>query len=320
MPNDGNISVRVDGLVKRFGSFTAVDRVSFSAYRGEILGFLGPNGAGKSTVIRILCGLLRPSEGSVIVAGVDVGKDPEGVRHHIGYMSQKFSLYNDLEVSENLRFFAGLYGVDRGIAGDRIREAISLAGLQGHEHDLTGTLAGGWKQRLALGCALLHRPEILFLDEPTSGVDPMSRRQFWDLIHGMSGRGVTVFVSTHYMDEAEYCDRLVLMNRGRVVAMGTPPELRHLVKKGALLLAKCEPLGTALQILQGSPGVAEAAVFGNSLHVRVEQAEDALVTLPAMLESRGVKCVSLKPIEASLEDVFVQLAGEQSAVRGGPDR
>ncbi len=309
-------SVHVERLVKRFGRFTAVDDVSFDASHGEIMGFLGPNGAGKSTVIRILCGLLRPTAGTAIVAAIDVARDPEAVRRRIGYMSQKFSLYNDLEVVENLRFFAGLYGVDHQVAAERIREALSLAGLEGHEHDLTATLAGGWKQRLALGCAVLHRPEILFLDEPTSGVDPMSRRLFWDLIHGMAARGVTVFVSTHYMDEAEYCDRLVLMNRGRVVAMGAPPELRRMFKQGQLLLVQCEPLGEALEVLQQCPEVAEAAVFGNALHVTVEHAETAMATLPALLGGHGVRCDLIKPIAPTLEDVFVRLAAGRAAGAG----
>lgn len=310
-PPGPEVSVRVDNLVKRFGKFTAVDGVSFRASRGEIIGFLGPNGAGKSTVIRILCGLLRPTAGTVTVAGIDVAREPEAVRHRIGYMSQKFSLYNDLEVVENLRFFGGLYSVERHLLDDRIREAVELAGLTGHEHDVTGTLAGGWKQRLALGCAVLHRPEVLFLDEPTSGVDPISRRQFWDLIHGLAGQGVTVFVSTHYMDEAEYCDRLVLMNRGRLVAIGTPPELKHLIKRGELLLAKCEPLGAALEVLRHSPEVVEAAVFGYALHVRVAQAERALQTLPQLLAAHGVICTRLEPIAPSLEDVFVRLTAGQ---------
>jgi ABC-2 type transport system ATP-binding protein len=310
---DPDIAVRVDRLVKRFGRFTAVDQVSFSAGRGEIVGFLGPNGAGKSTVIRIMCGLLRPTAGAVMVAGIDVGRKPEQVRRRIGYMSQKFSLYSDLEVVENLQFFAGMYGVDHGLAGDRIRGAIDLAGLERHEHDLTGTLAGGWKQRLALGCAVLHRPEVLFLDEPTSGVDPMSRREFWDLIHAMAARGVTVFVSTHYMDEAEYCDRLVLMSRGRLVAMGSPPELKHLIHPGELLLAKCEPLGEALRILQAAPEVTEAAVFGSALHLRVREAAPALSAIPALLAGHGVKCELLKPIAPSLEDVFVQLTSAPGA-------
>ncbi|HTY54489.1 MAG TPA: ABC transporter ATP-binding protein, partial [Candidatus Binataceae bacterium] len=253
----GAVSVDVQNLVKCFGDFTAVDDVSFSAERGQILGFLGPNGAGKSTIIRILCGLLRPTAGKAIVAGFDVAAAPDTVRQRIGYMSQKFSLYNDLQVIENLQFFAGLYSVPLDIVDARIRDAIAMAGLAGHERDLTKTLAGGWKQRLALGCAVLHRPAILFLDEPTSGVDPISRRLFWDLIHDMAAGGVTVFVSTHYMDEAEYCNRLALINRGKIVATGAPAELKQRLRKGALLLAKCEPLGPALELLDHHAEVLE---------------------------------------------------------------
>jgi ABC-2 type transport system ATP-binding protein len=196
--------ISVEDLVKRFAAFTAVDHVSFRVARGEIMGFLGPNGAGKSTIIRILCGLLRPSSGRVLVAGMDVARDPESVREHIGYMSQKFSLYRDLTVAENLRFFGGIYGVPKAALRERIGYAVEMAGLGGREEALVSTLAGGWQQRLALGCAILHRPPILFLDEPTSGVEPTSRRRFWDLIHALAADGVTVLVSTHYMDEAEY--------------------------------------------------------------------------------------------------------------------
>jgi drug efflux transport system ATP-binding protein len=305
--NSGPIAVEAREIVKRFGAFTAVDRVSFQARRGEILGFLGPNGAGKSTLIRILCGLLRPTSGIALVAGIDVAREPEAVRQHIGYMSQKFSLYNDLEVIENLRFFAGLYGVARASADERIASAIDMAGLAGHEHDLTATLAGGWKQRLALGCAVLHRPAVLFLDEPTSGVDPISRRRFWDLIHEFSAAGVTVFVSTHYMDEAEYCNRLALMNRGELVAIGAPGELKRKAAGADLLLARCEPLGDALELLERHEGVLEAAVFGNALHLTVRDRNEAIASLPAFLAAHNVRCTEFRPIAPSLEDIFVQL-------------
>ena len=215
-------SVVVQELVKRFGDFCAVDHISFQARKGEIFGFLGPNGAGKSTTIRMLCGLLHPTSGVASVAGIDVAKHPERVRQNIGYMSQRFSLYNDLTVEENIRFFGGMYQVPDSEMGERLRWVVRMAGLEGREHTLTATLAAGWKQRLALGCAVLHRPAVLFLDEPTSGVDPISRRQFWELIHEMAASGVTVFVTTHYMDEAEYCNRLVLIYRGRIVASGSP--------------------------------------------------------------------------------------------------
>ncbi|GJI93601.1 multidrug ABC transporter ATP-binding protein [Duganella caerulea] len=218
----------VEGLGKRFGAFTALDGVGFSVAPGEVMGFLGPNGAGKSTLIRILCGLLRPGAGRALVAGIDVARDPEAVRARIGYMSQRFSLYNDMSVEENLRFFGGVYGVPRQQMAQRVRFAVEMAGLNGRETALVRTLAGGWKQRLALGAAILHRPRILFLDEPTSGVDPVSRRRFWDLIQTLGGEGVSVLVSTHYMDEAEYCNRIALINRGRLIALGTPRELKQL--------------------------------------------------------------------------------------------
>src|SRR5215831_19173640 len=215
-------SVIVRDLVKRFGTFTAVDRVSFETHPGEVFGFLGPNGSGKSTTIRILCGLLHPTSGSAQVAGFDVVRSAEQIRRRIGYMSQKFSLYNDLKVIENLRFYGGLYNVVGRQLQERIEWALAMAGLTGREESLTGTLSSGWKQRLALGCAILHRPAIVFLDEPTSGVDPLSRRRFWELIDQLGSEGVTVFVTTHYMDEAEHCNRLALVHRGRLIALGTP--------------------------------------------------------------------------------------------------
>ena len=234
MAGDTPAQIVVEDLVKRFGTFTAVDGVSFEVARGEVMGFIGPNGAGKSTLIRILCGLLRPSAGRALVAGIDVAQDPEGVRRRIGYMSQKFSLYNDMSVIENLQFFGGIYGVPRADIAARLRFAVEMAGLVGREDALVATLAGGWKQRLALGAAILHRPAILFLDEPTSGVDPSSRRRFWELIHTLAQDGVSVLVSTHYMDEAEYCQRVALINRGRLIALGTPLELKQRALGGEL--------------------------------------------------------------------------------------
>jgi ABC-2 type transport system ATP-binding protein len=302
-------AVVVDELVKRFGAFVAVDRVSFDARRGEVLGFLGPNGAGKSTIIRILCGLLRPTSGRVHVAGLDVTREPEAVRARIGYMSQRFSLYDDLTAVENLRLFGGLYGVPAGELAGRIAWAVGMAGLGGREHDRVRTLAGGWKQRLALGCAVLHRPPILFLDEPTSGVDPLSRRQFWELIHDMAARGVTAFVSTHYMDEAEYCNRLALIDRGRLVALGTPAELRRSPMGGVLLLVECAPLDQALAALDGAPDVLECAVFGDALHVMVADADTAIRELPRRLGARGLACRRIEVVPPSLEDVFVHRVG-----------
>jgi ABC-2 type transport system ATP-binding protein len=222
-----DFSVVTRNLTKRFGDFTAVDNVNLEIPPGEIFGFLGPNGAGKSTTIRILCGLLSPTSGSATVNGFDVAREPERVKSSIGYMSQRFSLYDDLTVEENIDFFAGIYGVPREILRERKAYALRMAGIEQQRDRMTHLLAGGWKQRLALGCAILHQPPIVFLDEPTSGVDPVARRRFWDLIYEMAAAGTTVFVSTHYMDEAEYCHRIALMYRGRVIALGTPAELRQ---------------------------------------------------------------------------------------------
>jgi len=303
--NGSSVSVR--DLVKKFGDFTAVDHINLETSRGEVFGFLGPNGAGKSTTIRILCGLLRPTSGTALVAGFDVAREPEAVRQRIGYMSQKFSLYNDLRVIENLRFFAGLYNVPRELLEKRIQWALEMADLTGHERQMTGTLPGGWKQRLALGCAVLHQPPIVFLDEPTSGVDPISRRQFWELIHHMAGEGVTVFVTTHYMEEAEYCNRLALIERGRIVALGTPGELKQRSMKGELLLVECAPLGQGVELAQKAPGVLDAAVFGNALHLVVEKAATAIPVLREYLSQRGVTVSRIEAIAPTLEDVFVSL-------------
>jgi len=305
--NQNGFSVSVEQLTKRFGDFTAVDAITFSARRGEIFGFLGPNGAGKSTTIRILCGLLAPTSGRASVAGLDVATQPEEIRQRIGYMSQKFSLYNDLRVKENLEFFGGLYSVPPSEMPGRMAWAVRMAGLEGRERSLTGSLPVGWKQRLALGCAVLHRPPIVFLDEPTSGVDPVSRRQFWELIQEMAREGITVFVTTHYMDEAEYCNRLVLIDRGRIVAMGTPTELKSRSMKGELLLVECEPLGPALAALRALPGVAEAGIFGRAMHALVADSRAAAVPVRNALLAKGLDVRRVEPIRPSLEDVFVAL-------------
>jgi ABC-2 type transport system ATP-binding protein len=289
-----------------------VDHISFQARKGQIFGFLGPNGAGKSTTIRMLCGLLHPTSGLASVAGIDVAKQPERVRQRIGYMSQKFSLYNDLTVEENIRFFGGMYQVPDLEMGERIRWVIRMAGLEGRERTLTATLAVGWKQRLALGCAVLHKPAVLFLDEPTSGVDPISRRQFWELIHEMAASGVTVFVTTHYMDEAEYCNLLVLIYQGRIVASGSPAELKRTAMKGELLLIECKPLGPALEALEKSASAMDVAVFGNALHAVVSSAAEAIPRLRAELERAAVTVHRIEAIPASLEDVFVSLTAHEA--------
>jgi ABC-2 type transport system ATP-binding protein len=306
MPEDHN-SVVTEDLVKRFGEFVAVDRINLEVRKGEVFGFLGPNGAGKSTTIRMLCGLLTPTSVRACIAGYDVGREPESVRQNIGYMSQKFSLYNDLTVIENIRLFAGLYSVRASLLKKRIEWALEMANLKGQEHLITATLPGGWKQRLALGCAVLHQPPVIFLDEPTSGVDPISRRQFWDLIHQMAEDGVTIFVTTHYMEEAEYCNRLALISHGVVAALGTPSELKRKSMKGELLLVECEPLGQAVEILQSAPGVIDAAVFGRALHLVVRDATAAIPQVKKYLMDHSITVGLIDKIHPTLEDVFVSL-------------
>jgi ABC-2 type transport system ATP-binding protein len=307
---ENHSSVVVRDLVKRFGDFVAVDHINLETRKGEIFGFLGPNGAGKSTTIRMLCGLLKPTSGIANVAGYDVSREPEAVRQNIGYMSQKFSLYNDLKIIENIRLFAGLYNVPRAQLRQRIDWALEMSNLKDKQNMIVGSLPAGWKQRLALGCAVLHKPSIIFLDEPTSGVDPITRRQFWDVIYDMAHEGVTVFVTTHYMEEAEYCNRLALIFRGKLVALGTPSELKHKSMKGELLLVECEPLGKAVDALHSGAVVSDAAVFGNALHLVVPDAEQALPAVKDHLAKNGVTVQRIEKIRPSLEDVFVSLTTE----------
>ncbi len=308
---NGEVRIRAERLVKRFGAFVAVNDVSFEARRGEIMGFLGPNGAGKSTTIRILCGLLRPSAGRAEVAGLDVAREPEKVRASIGYMSQKFSLYDDLTVMENLTFFGGIYGVTGARLKARLDFAVGMAGLRGRESALAADLSGGWKQRLALGCAVLHEPAILFLDEPTSGVDPNSRRRFWDLIYALAGDGVCVVITTHYMDEAEYCNRIALINGGRLVALGSPSELKRSAIRGEILLIEGDDPGAMLEALEGAPPARDVAPFGSSLHVVVDDAARDRAAIVERLAARGLATTRIEPIKATLEDVFVQLVAGQ---------
>ncbi len=309
--NNG-LAVEVHNLVKRFGSFVAVDNVSLDVQRGEIFGFLGPNGAGKSTTIRMLCGLLTPSEGTARVGGFDVATESESIKRSIGYMSQKFSLYDDLKVEENIEFFSGIYGVPEDRREARRDYVLRMAGLEDRRHSMTRLLAGGWKQRLALGCAILHEPPILFLDEPTSGVDPIARRGFWELIYQLSEAGNTIFVSTHYMDEAEYCHRLALMYRGKIIALGAPAELkRSLTGHHLLALDTADPLG-AMKALDGFDGVRDAAVFGGGLHVTVDDAAASVSLIRARLASLAIEVRRLESIEPSMEDVFVaMIEGEE---------
>jgi ABC-2 type transport system ATP-binding protein len=299
--------VEIHDLVKTFGSFVAVDHVTLQVKKGEIFGFLGPNGAGKSTTIRMLCGLLTPTSGTASVNGLDVATQPEEIRKNIGYMSQKFSLYDDLTVEENIDFFAGMYGVPHEVRDQRKKYVLEMANLTGRETALTRTLSGGWKQRLALGCAILHDPPILFLDEPTSGVDPIARGQFWGLIHDLSESGHTVFVSTHYMDEAEYCHRIALMYRGKVIALGTPSELKHGLDTHFLLnLNAADPLET-MRALEHLPGVLDVAIFGRGLHVMVDDLDPTSARIRQALAAKSIAVESLERITPSMEDVFVAL-------------
>lgn len=302
-----NWAVETDALVKAFGPFIAVDHVSLQVGKGEIFGFLGPNGAGKSTTIRMLCGLLTPTSGRALVQGLDVAVEPEQVRKNIGYMSQKFSLYDDLTVEQNIDFFAGMYGVPRNLRSERKQHVLEMANLAERRSAMTTTLSGGWKQRLALGCAILHDPPILFLDEPTSGVDPIARGAFWDLIREMARTGHTIFVSTHYMDEAEYCHRLALMYKGRVIALGTPADLRADLSMHTLIqLETSAPLET-MRALENAPGIGDVAVFGGGLHVSVNEPESAIAEIRSRLTTKAIAIHKLEIILPSLEDVFVAL-------------
>jgi ABC-2 type transport system ATP-binding protein len=300
-------AVEIRDLVKRFGDFVAVDHINMEVRRGEIFGFLGPNGAGKSTTIRILCGLLAPTSGSATVGGLDVGTQSELIKQRIGYMSQRFSLYDDLTVEENIDFFSGIYGVPRNRRVERKDYVLKMAGIEERRSSLTRLLSGGWKQRLALGCAILHEPPILFLDEPTSGVDPIARRTFWDLIYQLSRAGHTIFVSTHYMDEAEYCHRLALMYRGKVTALGTPAELKQSLGSHHLLLLQVSDIVGSMKLLENVPGASDVAVFGGGLHVTVENDQSAIPEIRRVLEQAGIQVPILEPIEPSLEDVFVAM-------------
>jgi ABC-2 type transport system ATP-binding protein len=307
-------AVRVEDLSKQFGAFTAVDRVTFDVQAGEVFGFLGPNGAGKTTTIKMLNGLLVPSSGRGHVAGFDVMTDTEAIRRHIGYMSQLFSLYPDLTVEENIAFFSGLYGVARSRRAERRDWVLEMAGLTDQRRRLTGELSLGWKQRLALGCAVLHEPPILFLDEPTSGVDPISRRSFWDLIYVLAAKGTTVFVTTHYMEEADYCHRLALMNRGRLIALDTPAGLRRAMAH-PLLEVKADDSLKAIDTLKGLPDVVEVALFGRALHVTVTDAGAGRAAVISALSEQGRRVEDIREIVPSLEDVFIGLV---QAAGGAP--
>ncbi len=306
-------ALEVEALTKRFGPFVAVDRLSFRVEEGEVFGLLGSNGAGKSTAIRMLVGLLTPTSGRGVVLGTDVAADPEGVKRRIGYMTQRFSLYEDLTVRENLRFFGGVYGLRGKEAEERSAWAVAMSGLGGKEDLLTGSLPGGWKQRLALACAVLHRPRLVFLDEPTGGVDPISRRRFWGLIDAMAGEGVTVLVTTHYLDEAEHCARIAMMHAGRLVALGSVQELKEVFAGRAVLEVRAPRLLDAFRRLEGESWALETSVFGTRLHVVVEDPEDGRRRVLEALERDGNAPAAAERIVPSLEDVFIHYIEREDA-------
>jgi ABC-type multidrug transport system ATPase subunit len=310
------VAISAEHLVRRFGAFTAVNDVSFTVQPGEIFGFLGPNGSGKTTVIKMLTGLLPLSGGEASVLGLDVRKDPEGVRETIGYMSQNFSLYTDLTVTENLRFYGRVYGLAPERLRKRMDEIVVLNGLGPYMNRLSAQLSGGWKQRLALGCAMLHEPKLVFLDEPTAGIDPVARRQLWDLLFELSGHGITFFVTTHYMDEAERCNHVAYIYFGRLIADGTPDALRELPDvqpPGTYRVEITSPQVTvALRHARTIPGIRSATIFGQSIHALIDDNLD-LEQLRAQLEGHGIVVAEIRPLAPSLEDVFVELTKRQAA-------
>ena len=298
-------AVEAHDLTKRFGDFTAVNGVTFSVPRGQIFGFLGPNGAGKTTTIRMLLGLLPPTAGRASVLGLDVARQANQIRQRIGYMSQKFSLYNDMTVDENLNFYGGTYGVRGKRLRARKAEILALAGLEGRERELAKNLAGGWKQRLALGAAIIHEPEMLFLDEPTAGVDPISRRVFWDLLYEMAERGTTIMVTTHYMDEAEQCESLAFIQRGQLAALGSPQEIKAHEMHGQVLEIDCDRPDVAIPALRGLGVLDEVALYGALIHVVSQDPNAHRLQIKAALQKQGVHLAGMHPIAPSLEDVFI---------------
>lgn len=302
-------AVELKDVSKLFGDFKAVDNISLAVDKGEIFGFLGPNGAGKSTTIRMLCGLLAPTSGSGMVAGLDITKDSEKIKSSIGYMSQKFSLYDDLKVIENLNFFGGIYGLDGRMRKKRIEETLAQIELTDRTNHMTRDLPVGHKQRLALGCAILHEPQIIFLDEPTSGVDPKTRRNFWDQIYELASKGITLFVTTHFMEEAEYCDRIALIDNGKMIATGSPDQLKNEHLDGVMFDLVSSDSLAAVEILALGEKVKEASIFGRSVHVLMDEATDAEKYMEALLAPEGLKIETVRPIEPTLEDVFVALVG-----------
>ena len=308
-PDPGTNAIVTKGLTKRFGKIVAVDHVDLTIKKGEVYGFLGPNGAGKSTTIRMLCGLLDPTEGTGTVLGHDIAKEPERIKEKIGYMSQRFSLYEDLTVRENLDFYASIYSVPKQIKEARIEQMIQMADLTGRKDTLAAHLSGGWKQRLALGCSIIHKPQLLFLDEPTAGVDPVSRRNFWDLIYRLSEEGITIVATTHYMDEAEHCDSLGFIYQGRITAQGSREEIKANALKGGVLEIDCQPMREANRLLEQLPGVAEVVRYGNTIHVVIEEGGPLPSEVERRLASEGIKVSRVEVVSPSIEDIFVSFVG-----------
>ena len=302
-------AIEVRQLTRRFGGFIAVNDLSFEVRQGEIFGFLGSNGAGKSTTIRMLCGLLRPSSGSARVGGIDVGSQPEAVKQRIGYMSQRFSLYEKLTVDQNITFFGGIYGLDRERLAARRSAVLDMAGLRGRESMLTGALSGGWRQRLGLGCAILHQPPIVFLDEPTGGVDPLSRRRFWRLINDLASSGTTVLVTTHYLDEAENCHRIAIIHAGRLAALGTVPELKQVFAGRPILEVRAAQPVEAMRRLEAMPEVEKTSIFGTAVHAVMRSPDARPDAVAADLAAAGITA-ACRIVDPSLEDVFLDIAEE----------
>lgn len=305
-------SIEVNNLTKKFGNFTSVDNISFNVKHGEVFGFLGANGAGKSTTIRMLCAILEPTEGDALVGGFSVKNQPAKVKQNIGYMSQKFSLYNDLTVEENINFFGGVYGLVGNLFKERKQWVLKIANLSGKEHLLTSSLPGGIKQRLALGTAVIHKPKIVFLDEPTSGVDPISRRSFWDLINDLSSDGTTVFVTTHYLEEAEFCNNIILINAGKLIAEGSSKELKNNFLQNKIFEIECSNPIETMEHLEKSDFVEETSIFGNNIHISVAKDFEDINKIYNYLESqRGIIIKRIDEIVPTLEDVFIHLLEEK---------
>jgi ABC-type multidrug transport system ATPase subunit len=309
--------IKAENLTRRFAGFTAVDHVNLDIEEGDIFGFLGPNGSGKTTVIRMLCGLLRPSSGNAIVLGNDVTRDSEAVKRSIGYMSQQFSLYGDLSVMENLKFYAGIYGIPKRERAERIEEVIGIVGIGDYRKRLAMRLSGGWKQRLALACALVHRPRLMFLDEPTAGIDPVARRDLWNLLFDLAGQGVTFFVSTHYMDEAERCSHIGYIYYSKLIVYGTPSDLKRMpdvTPEGSIRLElRCAQVAAAMRCLNTFPYVLDATIFADVVHVLTEIGTEQ--NLISDLSRQGFPNATVQPIPATLEDVFVTLSRHQERLR-----